>query len=61
MQIEINKIDEIVYKNHSVVSVLNKEAVGYAAPRIFYTKGDIVSNVKVIVYDETGKKIKSFS
>lgn len=61
MQIEINKIDEIVYKNHSVVSVLNKEAVRYAAPRIFYTKGDIVSNVKVIVYDETGKKIKSFS
>ncbi|WP_312076238.1 DUF3857 domain-containing protein [Chryseobacterium sp.] len=60
-EIQINKIDEIVYKNHSVVSVLNKEAVGFAAPKIFYQKGDVVSNVKVTVYDESGKKIKSFS
>lgn len=60
-QVEINKVDEIIYKNYSAVSVLNKEAIGYAVPKIFYQKGDVISNVKVVVYDESGKKIKSFS
>jgi len=59
--IEINKIDDIVYKKLSVITVLNKDAIPYSIPRISYKKGDNVSNVKVIIYDEFGKKIKSYS
>ncbi|KQR94933.1 GTPase [Chryseobacterium sp. Leaf180] len=59
--LEINKIDEIVYKNFSAITVLNKDAVTYAAPKIFYEKGDVISDVKVTIYDEKGAKIKSFS
>jgi len=59
--VEINKIDEIVYKNISVITILNKDAVFYSIPRIFYEKGDAISNVKVTVYDEKGSKLKSFS
>lgn len=59
--VEINKIDEIVYKNFSAVTVLNKDAVPFASPKIFYEKGDVISDVKVTIYDEKGSKIKSFS
>ncbi|GAA5090627.1 hypothetical protein GCM10023210_17010 [Chryseobacterium ginsengisoli] len=59
--VEINKIDDIVYKKSSIVTILNKDAIPYSIPRISYEKGDNVSNVKVIVYDESGKKIKSYS
>jgi len=59
--IQINKIDDITYKKKSVVTILNKDAIPYSIPRISYEKGDNVSNVKVIIYDENGNKIKSYS
>ena len=59
--IEINKVDDILYKNNSVISVLNKDALSLAIPRIYYEKGDVLSNIKVIIYDEKGEKLKSFS
>lgn len=59
--VEINKIDEIVYRNLSVVTILNKDAVSYSIPKIFYEKGDVISNVKVTVYDDKGAKIKTYS
>ncbi|SIT07236.1 DUF3857 domain-containing protein [Chryseobacterium gambrini] len=58
---EINKIDDITYKRSSVITVLNKDAIPYAIPRISYQKGDNISEVKVIVYDEKGNKLKSYS
>lgn len=59
--VEINKIDEIVYRNLSVVTILNKDAVSYSIPKIFYERGDVISNVKVTVYDDKGTKIKTYS
>lgn len=59
--IEINRINNIVYKKTSAVTVLNKDAITYSLPRISYEKGDGVSNVKVTVYDENGSKVKSYS
>ena len=59
--VEINKIDEIVYRNLSVVTILNKDAVSYSIPKIYYEKGDVISNVKVTIFDEKGAKMKSFS
>ncbi|MCY0977482.1 DUF3857 domain-containing protein [Chryseobacterium wangxinyae] len=59
--VEINKVDEIVYKNLSVVTILNREAISYSVPKIYYEKGDVISNIKVTVFDEKGTKIKSFS
>nr|WP_314496410.1 DUF3857 domain-containing protein [uncultured Chryseobacterium sp.] len=59
--VEINKIDEIVYINFSAVTVLNKDAVSYSIPKIFYEKGDVISNIKVTVFDEKGAKLKSYS
>lgn len=59
--IEINKIDEIVYKKSSVITILNKDAFSYSIPRIAYGKGNSVSAVKVVIYDEKGAKVKSYS
>lgn len=59
--VEINKIDEIVYRNLSVVTILNKDAISFSVPKIFYEKGDVISNVKVTVFDEKGAKLKSYS
>ncbi|WP_428067945.1 DUF3857 domain-containing protein [Chryseobacterium gambrini] len=59
--VEINKIDDITYKRSSVITVLNKDAIPYAIPKISYQKGDNISEVKVIVYDEKGNKLKSYS
>lgn len=59
--VEINKIDEIVYKNLSVITILNKDAMSYSIPKIFYEKGDVISNVKVTIFDDKGAKMKSFS
>lgn len=59
--LEINKIDEIVYHNSSAITVINKDAVGFSIPKIYYEKGNSVSDVKVTVYDEKGAKIKSYS
>lgn len=59
--VEINKIDEIVYRNLSVVTILNKDAISYSIPKIYYEKGDVVSNIKVAIFDDKGAKIKSYS
>ncbi|OCA73229.1 DUF3857 domain-containing protein [Chryseobacterium arthrosphaerae] len=58
---QINKIDEIVYQYNKVTTVLNKDGDSKAAIYIPYQKGDGISNVKVTIYDEAGKKVKSFS
>ncbi|GEN70114.1 DUF3857 domain-containing protein [Chryseobacterium lathyri] len=58
---QINKIDEIKYQHHTVITVLNKDGDSKAQVYIPYQKGDNISDVKVTVYDESGKKVKSFS
>ncbi|PWN69227.1 DUF3857 domain-containing protein [Chryseobacterium phosphatilyticum] len=57
----INKVDEIKYQYNTVTTVLNKDGNEKAMVYIPYDKTRTVSNVKVTVYDETGKKLKSFS
>ncbi|ROH98140.1 DUF3857 domain-containing protein [Chryseobacterium daecheongense] len=59
--VQINKIDEIKYQNTTVTTVLNKDGDSKAVAYIPYEKGDNISDVKVNVYDESGKKLKSFS
>ncbi|MFZ4927800.1 DUF3857 domain-containing protein [Chryseobacterium sp. Mn2064] len=59
--VQINKIDEIRYQYNKVTTVLNKDGDSKAAIYIPYQKGDNISNVKVTIYDEAGKKVKSFS
>lgn len=58
---QINKIDEIKYQFNTVTTVLNKDGDSKAVIYIPYTKGDNISDVKVTIYDEAGKKVKSFS
>lgn len=57
----INKIDEIKYQYNKVTTILSKDGDEKAIAYIPYEKGDQISDVKVIVYDESGKKIKSYS
>ncbi|MBL1222727.1 DUF3857 domain-containing protein [Chryseobacterium sp. L7] len=57
----INKIDEIKYQYNNVTTVLSKDGDSKAEVYIPYKKGDHISDVKVTVYDESGKKVKSFS
>ncbi len=59
--ININKIDEVKYQINTVTTVLNKDGNSQATAYIPYEKGDNISDVKVTIYDEQGKKIKSFS
>jgi len=59
--IQINKIDDIKYQYYTVTTVLNKDGDSDARAYIPYEKGNSISDVKVNVYDEAGKKIKSFS
>lgn len=59
--VQINKIDEIKYQLNTVTTVLNKDGDSKAQIYIPYKKGDRISEVKVTVYDEAGKKVKSFS
>ncbi|WP_228455337.1 DUF3857 domain-containing protein [Chryseobacterium sp. Tr-659] len=58
---QINKIDEIKYQHNTVTTVLNKDGNEKAAAYISYNKAKSISNIKVTIYDESGKKIKSFS
>ncbi|MCW1962801.1 DUF3857 domain-containing protein [Chryseobacterium viscerum] len=58
---QINKIDQIKYQYNTVTTVLNKDGNDQAAAYIPYDKSRRISNVKVIIYDEAGKKIKSVS
>ncbi|WP_390456289.1 DUF3857 domain-containing protein, partial [Chryseobacterium sp. Alg-005] len=59
--VQINKIDEIKYQYATVTTVLNKDGDSQAVAYIPYEKGDDISDVKVTIYDESGKKLKSFS
>lgn len=59
--IQINKIDDIKYQYYTVTTVLNKDGDSDAQVFIPYEKGNSISDVKVNIYDEAGKKIKSFS
>ncbi|MFN4365303.1 DUF3857 domain-containing protein [Chryseobacterium hispalense] len=59
--IQINKIDDIKYQLYTVTTVLNKDGDSDAQVYIPYEKGNNISDVKVNIYDESGKKIKSFS
>lgn len=59
--IQINKIDEIRYQLYTVTTVLNKDGESDAQVYIPYKKGNSISDVKVNIYDEAGKKIKSYS
>lgn len=57
----IEKIDKVKYHFSSVVSVFNKTGMGKTPIYIPYKKSDRLSDIKVALYDETGKKIKTFS
>jgi Domain of Unknown Function with PDB structure (DUF3857)/Domain of Unknown Function with PDB structure (DUF3858) len=59
--IQINKIDDIRYQFYTVKTVLNKDGESDAQVYIPYEKGNSISDVKVNIYDESGKKIKSYS
>ncbi|MDQ0594738.1 hypothetical protein QFZ37_003107 [Chryseobacterium ginsenosidimutans] len=59
--IQINKIDDIRYQFYTVTTVLNKDGDSDAQVYIPYEKGNSISDVKVNIYDESGKKIKSYS
>lgn len=59
--IQINKIDDIKYQFYTVTTVLNKDGDSNALIYIPYDKGNSISDVKVNIYDESGKKIKSYS
>ncbi|MCQ9636169.1 DUF3857 domain-containing protein [Chryseobacterium sp. WG23] len=59
--VQINKIDEIKYQSTTVTTVLNKDGDDKAVAYIPYDKGNSISDVKVVIYDESGKKIKSYS
>lgn len=59
--LQINSVDEIRYQYQKVRTVMNKDGKDQATPVIAYQKGDQISDVKVTIYDEAGKKIKSYS
>ncbi|WP_027378377.1 DUF3857 domain-containing protein [Chryseobacterium daeguense] len=59
--IQINKIDDIKYQFYTVTTVLNKDGDSNALIYIPYEKGNSISDVKVTIYDESGKKMKSYS
>ena len=58
---QINKINQIKYQYNTVTTVLNKDGNDHATAYIPYDKERRISNVKVTIYDEAGKKIKSVS
>lgn len=59
--VQINKIDEIKYQYNTVTTVLNKDGNEKAVAYIPYDKSRSISDIKVTIYDESGKKIKSYS
>ncbi|WP_312509399.1 DUF3857 domain-containing protein [Chryseobacterium culicis] len=59
--VQINKIDEIKYQCNTVTTVFNKDGNEQAVAYIPYDKARRISNIKVTIYDEAGKKIKSVS
>lgn len=59
--VNINKIDEIKYQINTVKTVLNKDGDDKAVAYIPYDKGKSISDVKVTIYNESGKKVQSYS
>ncbi|AZA93296.1 Uncharacterised protein [Chryseobacterium nakagawai] len=59
--VQINKVDEIKYQYNTVTTVLNKDGSEKAIAYIPYDKAKSISDVKVTIYDEFGKKVKSYS
>ncbi|WP_160136880.1 DUF3857 domain-containing protein [Chryseobacterium sp. c4a] len=59
--VQINKIDDIRYQYTTVTTVLNKDGDEKAVAYIPYDKATSISDIKVTIYDESGKKIKSYS
>lgn len=59
--VQISKIDEIKYQYTTVTTVFNKDGDEKAVAYIPYDKGRSISDIKVTIYDEAGKKIKSYS
>lgn len=59
--VQIDRIDEMKYQINTVTTVLNKDGNAKAQAYIPYEKGDHISDVKVTIYDESGKKVKSYS
>ena len=59
--VQINKIDEIKYLYKTITTVLNKDGDEKAIAYIPYDKSRSISDIKVTIYDEFGKKIKSYS
>lgn len=59
--VNINKIDEIKYQINTVKTILNKDGDEKAVAYIPYDKGNDISDVKVTIYNESGKKVKSYS
>ncbi|WP_045502197.1 DUF3857 domain-containing protein [Chryseobacterium sp. StRB126] len=59
--VQINKIDDIKYQYNTVTTVLNKDGNEKAIAYIPYDKARNISDIKVTIYDESGKKIKSYS
>ena len=58
-EITINNISDIRYRVHQVKTIFNKSFSGFGTPVIYYEKGDNISDVKVVVYDASGKKMAS--
>lgn len=59
--VQINKIDDIKYQYNTVTTVLNKDGNEKAIAYIPYDKTRNISDIKVTIYDESGKKLKSYS
>ena len=60
-EITINNISDIRYRVHQVKTIFNKSFSGFGTPVIYYEKGDNISDVKVVIYDASGKKMANFS
>ena len=58
--LNISKVDAMSLNIRTVMTVLNKEGSNYSTPMVSYEKGDRVGNVKVVVYDQNGNKLKTY-
>lgn len=57
----INAIDDISVTENTTITILNKSGEDYARVVIPYDKMTKVSDIKVNVFDEAGKNVKSYS
>lgn len=60
-ELTIYKSNDLVIKNHDVKTIFSKSGDSNAMVYIHYDKYYKISSLKVTVYDEFGKKIKSYS